>query len=961
MPNAELIFNEAERLDNAPPIPAAHAVLVVVFGSTKAELPLLLQAQCAGVSDLVPWRVVVVDSLPYDDLVARLTQQGWTRAQVQEALPPAHYFHLGSPFTADFDFDHPLNQHWAETIFDPALRRLAAQPNAPGCAGTPALGRTRVEGHMEELRAFFARHVQTLTQIRTATLALRPGVLAFVVTTYRGGTGTGATLLGSAVLRSVLQGGELHLQATMPCVYGDDTRAAANAFAMLRETQGSHRYGEAVPTPRHGLLKAPFTSASYTFASNGTVALQATDALLQTAAILRAYLRVPSQAAITARRVDLTDVTPYDLQDLPMHVRVHTALSIRTLRPGVQEYLVTEWLRQELAAVQERFEAWCQTERLTAEEEARGREVIERALTALRLHRGALLARLEPTPAPLNALRNWYEQLTSALGTMPAQAIKEHMATLPEEVRTQFVTFERGWDVQMHTLAQQLPQEIVTYVMGTLTAQPHLAVAVVARLRATLERLADEAGQEAQQARAQRDAAAEALGAALRDVQEAHGLLWLFHTNEVVRNAAAGACEIALAAALARVQQQQLEALARTLTGELSTCDSQGKPVPLSNVTTTLRTVQTDQIAAIRTRQAALREALQQRLDALGQQITKRSPIFERSLVWDGLTREQLAAEVQTLRARVAIPPAVVAFLEGTQTLPEVCEALLPLLPSYAESGRRLTEILTQDAGKQRLVVELLRSQKPFTPLARDVEDQQGLRNRRDHLTILELPGGQDGSLAALLLDQGIVTDRNAIVEAGADEIRLYSLREGLPYAAVLPLQQYDERYRTYLAKAEAITPHTRSTAHHLPDMAPARANLRTHTEALLFAVKAVLPERLAPRPSGGFVLRYDARTEQGFAITQEEPFPDFPAVVGWVAKRVELRKALEAELRDALDTDPEVYTAALITAWQQAAEPEKAYLQQALYTLRIDPNRPPTPASTNGHRPRRRATAGRK
>lgn len=194
------------------------------------------------------------------------------------------------------------------------------------------------------------------------------------------------------------------------------------------------RYGEAVPTPRHGLLRAPFTSASYTFASNGAVALQATDALLQTAALLRAYLRVPSQAAITARRVDLTDVTPYDLQDLPMHVRVHTALSIRTLRPGVQEYLVTAWLRQELAVVQERFEAWCQTERLTLPEEARVSEVIERALTELRLHRSALLARLEPTPAPLNALRTWYEQLTSALGTMPAQAIKEHMATLPEEV-----------------------------------------------------------------------------------------------------------------------------------------------------------------------------------------------------------------------------------------------------------------------------------------------------------------------------------------------------------------------------------------------------------------------------------------------------------------------------------------------------------------------------------------------
>ena len=953
METVDLVLNEAERLNSVPRIPAAHAVLIVVSGSTMAELPLILRAQCDVVSDRVPWTVVVVDSLPYDDLVARLMQQGWTRAQVQEALPPSHYFPLPSPFTEDFDFDHPLNRHWGDTIFDPTIRRLASKPKAPGCAGTPALGRARVEGHVEELRAFFKDHVRALTQIRTETLALRDGVLAFVVTTYRGGTGTGATLLGSAVLRDALQGGEIHLHATMPCVYGGDTRAYANAFAMLLETQGAHRYGGDVPTLRHGIFKAPFTSATYTFDSNGAAALQATDALLQTAAILRAYLRVPSQVAITARRVDLTDVTPYDLQDLPMHVRVQTALSIRTLHPGVQEYLATEWIKQELDAVQARFETWCQSEKLTTQEEARVTEVIERACTELRLHRSALLARLDPAPAPLNVLRNLVEQVAGGLGTMPSKTIKAQLAVLPAEVREAFVTFERGWDTQMHDLAQHLPLQIVEYVMGTLTAQPHLAVAVLARLRATLERLADEAGHDAEQARTQRDGAAAALGGALQDVQEAHGLLWFFHTNEVVRNAAAGACEIALSAALARAQQQRLEALAHTLTGQLSTIDRQGHPVPLANVTTALRALQTDQIAAIRIRQATLGEALQQRLDALGQQITRRSPIFERSLAWHGMTREELAAAVQLLRARVAIPPpALVAFLEGKQALPEVCEALLPLLPSYAESGRSLTEILTTDLNKQHLVVQLLRSQKPFAPLATAVEDQQGLRNRRDQLTILELPGGPDGSLAKLLLQEGVVTDRNAIVEAGADEIRLYTLREGLPYAALHSLQEYHKRYRDYLAKSEAITPHTRPNAHQLPEIAPARSNLRTHTEALLYTVKAVLLHRLAPRPSGGFCLRYDVLTEQEFLIVQAEDFPDFASVAEWLAKRVDCRKALEAELRDALDTNPEAYTAALMTAWHQAVEPEKAYLQQALYARHIDPNRLSTLGYVNGHRP---------
>lgn len=88
MSETTLLINDATPLEHGTHIPEVHAVLEVIFGSTMAELLLVQHAQLAGLPDLVPWRGVVIDSLPYDDLVARLAQNGWGKHQVAEAIPP---------------------------------------------------------------------------------------------------------------------------------------------------------------------------------------------------------------------------------------------------------------------------------------------------------------------------------------------------------------------------------------------------------------------------------------------------------------------------------------------------------------------------------------------------------------------------------------------------------------------------------------------------------------------------------------------------------------------------------------------------------------------------------------------------------------------------------------------------------------------------------------------------------
>lgn len=314
------------------------------------------------------------------------------------------------------------------------------------------------------------------------------------------------------------------------------------------------------------------------------------------------------------------------------------------------------------------------------------------------------------------------------------------------------------------------------------------------------------------------------------------------------------------------------------------------------------------------------------------------------------MDRSRLNAEVKAIRKRLPHAPPVARFLAGQQDLQRVCADLLPLLPSYAESGHSLVELLASEPRKQHLVVQLLKNRRPFTPIDRAVEAQQGLRNRRDSLVILEVPGGQDGPLAELMLREGIVTHRNQIVASGDDEMRLYTLRDGLPYAAISPLARYRERHDSYLENPSAITPYTVPNAHQLPGIEPTRTNLREHTQTLLCLARAVLPQRVAPVPSGGCRLRYDRDTGHGFSTTHEESFADFAALVAWVAKRVEVRKTLEVELKHAQDDRPETYRTALMIAWQQATGAEQEYLYAALCALKIDPARLPAPASVNHH-----------
>ncbi len=932
-----LILNETRRIDDEAAAANVHPVLIVTCGSTSSELAVILHGQHLSEHDVVPYRVLAVDSLPYEHLITRLEQAGYPRDLAEAALPRRNYFELTNPFSESFDFNAPLNKDWKQTIFDPSLERIASRPDTPGAAGTPSLGRARVEANEEDLKRFFEDRINELTQIRPATFGLLEGVICFLDTTARGGTGSGASAPLAAIIRSVLNG-KLHLRCLMPCIFGGDERARANAFAVMVENQHHHRYRGQFPMKGNRWLTTPFDTANYIFASNGIVALSQVDALMQEAAILSAYLRPRTQAAINAREADLTEVIPHDFDDKPMHVRVTTAIAIRTMHPGVQDYLVTEWVRQEVEQQQQRFENWSQDGQLNGEEETDLSNFIEQAKKDLNLTPVALMNRLDPGTSA-NAVRAYFEQARAALAAMKSQVIKDTVKGLPHRVKDLFTGFVRSWETQAPQLAISIPREIEEYLTSRLAAKPHLAAAARNALLQFLVSIAADSAKIADREKEQRDAAGKKLPQALGAVQDSGSLIWLFK-DEVTRNAAIEALNIAFSAANARVRQQQHEYLTRALEGETSLMDGRGRPVTVQGAITVLRNNQSEHLIFTRRHHASTTEVLGRKLEAVALGIEKRSPVFQRALMYDGLTRATLNRLVAEIRAKVPDAAPISGLLQGKHGLDQALAQLPPLLPFYTQSLRNLTQVLSEDPAKLNAVIQLLRNSKPFTPLDHVVEDQQGLsgQNRRDKLMILEAPGGKTGTLGRELLRQGVVNDPNCIVDSIEDEIRLFFLRDGLPYGVIKPVLDYKGRYERYMEKPGSITPYSVIGAQNYLSIEASQVNLRTHTEALLYKAKAVLLDKVVKQPSGHWILRYELDRGNGFKIGDEARFDNFDQMVIWLEKQVEVRKDLNERLTETLNNNTDSYKGALIVAWQNATDQERDYLQEELFNLRIDP-----------------------
>jgi len=939
------------------------AILLITIGTRMTELAPALAAHLAGVPDQVPWRLICIDTIPYDNVISRLVDSGWSERQAREALPRSHYLELRHPFTGAFDFDNPLNRPWLKIIFEPDLRRIARGRDVTGANGTPAIGAARLEATELEICAFVQRHAQELVRVRPETLALLDGLRVIEIGTGAGGTATGGALRLGALVRSVLPDGEVHFHVIDPAVYGGDERASANFYAMLCEMQNAHRYGAGVVFRDDRVFPAPFVSVTPILHTNGAVSLTPHAALMLEVSILSQQLRARTQMALNARRVDLTDVSPFNLDDNPLHVSQQTGVSIRTACADVHGYLVRRLVASALETRVQRFEAHLQSGSLSPEERERVRGVADEAKKQLKLSVPGLLGRLEPTPSPFNQLRNFIDHARATIANLPAEPVKAAMNDVPTQIRRVFANSQRDFEQRALLLAQDLPREILAFLDTALAGFAHLVVAALDLLVEELTTIAADAAKEADQQKKVRDSATSQFATALSAVQSAKGILGFWGTDEVTRDAGIKALDLAQTAALARAQQERHEYLKKALDGALST----GTPGNLTSLPAVVEVLRRNRVAFVtetRSRSRDLLRRLNEELDDQGTALDRRSPIFERTLVLDGVRREQLDSLAGSLAEQFADLTAITRFVGGAQDLKATMTELMPLLPAYADLDRPIADVVSGDPVKRALVLAVLRGLRPFTPLDRVVEEQQGFTNRRDKLLILEVPGGRDGYLGQLMLAESIVPDKNCVVDCPQDEIRLYFLRDGLGYASLSLVPYLRKRHDQYLSRPGAITPYTTADWHRMPSMEPPRVNLRFHTERLLVMAEAALPARVKQLSAGEFALVYDVDTGHNLTTREEELFPNFDALTLWVAKRVAIRKTLEAELRQMRNANPKAYGAALLAAWKRAEGAERHHLADALHEIGIDPKSTPpgargparakTPATPSSRRTQR-------
>lgn len=911
-----------------------NRIHVVALGSTAAVHACALVQALKALRDPAPHLVSVIDSMPLADVRERCRGAGFPDREIDAAITVDDFLHLPTPFDERFDFADPRNRWAAEIMTDPALQALARRPDLPGCAGTPALAAARVEGHHVMVRGFLERMVHRLTGRGADRPGLAPGIRAVLLTTFRGGTGTGAALRLGAVLRPLLPAqSTVHLMAHMPCVYGGDDRAIANAVAALKEIVATHAQGATV-TLRAGevALPPPFSTVTPIFARNQDGTSQdAAGALAMTVALLCSYLRPETQRQRNARLVDLVDVGGWDTDARPTHVRLETVSIVRAQHPGLREFLALHALRCGVRARLDRLDAGAGA---TPDEQRRVRDAVERTVHELDLAPTPLARRLEPANAAVTELSRAFDGLAHEVMGADATAIRARMGRVPAEVNAILERHARRRRGDSARIRDGLVADVERHLRDAFAAEPHLladALGAVADHVGTVGAAALEAARTAQQ---QREAVNRELPTAMGDVMEPRRrFAILVSRDEIVRDAATRARQLLQAAATARMRSEVFDTLAKeVLIGDAS-------------VQAHLRRAAEQVLATGRRELGALMAEAEAEHEALDRRLALHASHVEHALQQrPGESHRSLAAGLDAALATSAPLDALVA---GRRRLAEAVDEMAAHLPQYAA---RPLAVLLEDEAAMGAVVARLRAVRPWAELDAVLEEQLGLTNRRDALVVLEVPGGAEGLLAQRLLRARVVEAASQIVDSGDDEIRLSYLRDGLPYAVLSGLARFETRYEDYLRGANRVTPHTMRGAHGLPPLRWAAEPVALQSRRLARLAAAVLPERLAARPAGSWVVLHEEQVQPGFAVTREDVHQTFEALVAWLSTRADVRAELQARLDDALDRDRGAWIATVQAAYHQASGADRDLLRAVLHRHRVDPDA--RPARPNGHDP---------
>lgn len=924
-------FDTTEAVGAMNVAPSGHPVLLVGVGTSSIEIVQRVYLESQHEGGQVPFKAMIVDTLSYEGARAAMEQRGFSGGVFDKAIQPEAFFQLSNPFEKDFDFHHALNREYLEYLHEPPLQILARDGNDHGGRGTRAVAASYAAHWHQDLVGFFGRGVRDLTAIRMENLRLSAGTKVIIVTTDWGGTGGGTKMLVGAAIRKALPetgANTMTLIVGMPDIIQGDRRAVAQSYAGMQEIRHYDSYGKKVPVLGEDEVRVAFDSVIPVFAHNesGNWSLGPKDFTDLVVRYVLAETNIESQAAMDTKIVDLTDIVPYDLDGHPQNVTQTMAMVIRKGDPVVVEYIGGSVLKTALDKQRQHLEAWSAD--AEAENIAEARNGAERIIKSLGCDRDSLLALLEGKRLP-RSMKEFLETSNRQVGSLRHQDIKQGIPRALQQLKERQGQEQRSRRKKCAEYMEGLLQAVLTAAENAYPDNIPKMLGVMRMVPVILGETGKSFEGDIKGLNERRQVAASEESQALSNVMQAKGVFGLFNNDEVTRDAARQCLATCERAAGVRNAQDACEVLATAL-------DPQGE------VGKAIEAKILERQHAVSHYYKAQAKELSEYLQFCGEHINRRSALFNRWVEFNELSVQDLDQEARRAFSRYGEMAEVKEFLRGKRPIENAVDALKPLL-SRLQWDQPLAEMLESDRMVFEVVCATLRSASPFMPLDRTVEAQQGLRHRRDQVLILGVPGGEHGTVAKRLRENGAYDPAiTRVIASSNDEIRYWFKRIGLSYGAVKKLTNgMRTQFEQYLKNPSAISPYTRAETRSLSPIVPPKSNMTQHTGEVITAYRACYPDRLEFLASGSVHLRYREWVSSNLKTDAKREFPDFSALQRWLAKEMEVRKELESALNSKLDNDRKGYVDTLVGAYRDMEEgKERGHLREALYRLDVDPEK---------------------
>lgn len=935
-----------------------RTLLVVILGSTMQQLTTILYKQLerdrASGAKTVPVRVLVIDTMPYESSIERISRRiGLTPEQVKECLPPAHYCKIGVHFSPSYNFRAPGNNRWAHILYEEDLQSVAkkAAMEGTGAGGTRAVGEAAIQYNRETIRQFLQGHVNSLMDAANLENGVNGTPIPFLIGTHSGGTASGGIAGASVLLSEAVGGSPVHIRYVMPdAARTNDEQTYANAYASVLEINKYAAQGaKGVPMLSDGGVhwtSLPCASLGLYFGRTRQKATQIRDICQSIANSIRTFAYPETQRIALSLLIDLVEDL-WDQEGNPFLACQETAISIEPVNLESFKYLAAKYL---LCSIEERLSSYSSLvnhySEANAELKSRVDGAVQTTIETLHISLKDLCKHLDE-----NGTTSIENKRGAAFALIGRTSGKKKL--LAEIALQEIDTFKRQNEELKHAVVQrtanlrrELPDRLLKFLEATYGRYDLRVVLGLEALHDKLKAMASESASLATNHGKERSLANTNLSTAITALRTADGRNivppW---REEEVRDASNLVVQHGATVAKQAYLQAVYESVEASLTRQGETRNGLGEIVPVPSVLEALAQTASDLRVVRRQNLVALVRQATARCESIKNVLKERSPVFCRYLVADERDVGVLDQEALQLMQQQGDLPPIREILAGG-SLDEGLGKLTELMPGFDATSKTL-ESLLEERDVQRRVINLVKTE-PLSDINRDVEENQQLRRDRDTVELWSIPGGEQGPIAKTMIREGALDMQRArVVMASTDRILRYFHRGRLPFYALQNLDVYRDKFRLFTKRAAARSPFTWAENRNLPVLLAPKLDRVTHIKHLLLRARInELPE--VEQVHLRWKLHFRDTLHNGVTRPATIEQDSFDKLAREVGRQILARQQLKASVELHYRNHPGQHIQALVQRWSSlpADDPERQIIEELCIELGFHPTSPLTALS---------------